>query len=75
MVTIAYVGSMKISMYKGDHNPPHCHVYTSDGREGRFLFDGTYIEGRLKNKEIRLIASWMASNCEGLIEQWKNFQE
>jgi Domain of unknown function (DUF4160) len=59
-----------IRMYFNDHNPPHFHVDTTDGRALVAIADGTLIEGRASARAMREARDWAEVNRDKLFAIW-----
>ena len=59
-----------ITMYHGDHPPPHFHV--SYGRHNaQVLLDGTILAGTLPRRQQRLVWRWAKLHRAELEESWE----
>lgn len=58
-----------ITMYHGDHPPPHFHV--GYGRHNaQILLDGTILAGALPRRQHRLVQRWAKLHQAELEESW-----
>ncbi len=65
--------SVKISMYAGDHNPPHFPVLTGDGKAFMVSIDTLQvIKGTVNAKAFAMAVAWAVNNREMLITRWGN---
>ena len=70
MPTISMFYGIIIRMYYVDHNPPHIHVFY-DNSMARFNFNGEIIEGKLPNKQIKLVQAWIELHRQELEADWE----
>ena len=62
-----------IRMYFGDHNPPHFHVETTEGRALLAIEGLGLIEGNAKAPALKEARAWAAANKERLLTAWREF--
>ena len=71
MACIKIIDSIKIYIYKRDHNPPHFHaIYQEDTAE----YDINTLEvirGKLPNRAHSLVLEWASLHRRELIEDWR----
>lgn len=61
--------------YRGEHNPPHFHVW-HQGKEAVFsINEGDLIEGKLPKKAEKLVTAWAILRKKELKENWKLVRE
>jgi len=60
-------------VYTDDHPPPHVHVKLRDGRECTVDLNNFEIKGRIAEREIREILSWIESNRGFLFDEWQRY--
>jgi len=71
-----YVGNgWKITMYFGDHNPPHFHVVTADGEAKIRISDLSLMRGRISARVLKDVRKWAAGNRALLETAWKECSE
>ncbi len=70
MPSICEFLGMMISMYWGDHPPPHFHVRYGDMRACIDIRTGALIEGDLPRKKLRKIEEWRKLHIDELLENW-----
>lgn len=70
MPTISMFYGILIRMYYDDHNPPHIHALYGDD-EACYDFNGQVIDGKLPNKQERLVLAWIEIHKEELEANWK----
>ncbi|MBZ0202480.1 MAG: DUF4160 domain-containing protein [Ignavibacteria bacterium] len=65
-----------ISMYFGDHNPPHFHAKYGDQEALISIDDLSIIEGRINKRAYELVKEWALMHKSELQKDWelvKNF--
>jgi hypothetical protein len=71
MPTISFFFGIVIQMYWREHNPPHLHAFYQ-GREALFeIMTGKIIGGSLPSKAQRIVADWIETHREILMENWE----
>jgi hypothetical protein len=71
MPVIARLGGCTITMYAGDHPPPHFHVRTRDGREALIVIAGLgVLSGCLARRELIEALKWAQANIPLLAFRW-----
>lgn len=63
----------RVLMYLNDHPPPHVHVKLRDGRECTVDLNNFESKGRIAEREIREVLSWIESNREFLFDEWQRY--
>lgn len=72
MPTIIRLPKSKITMYAGDHNPPHFHVLANDGAEAWVeLKTMTVIWGAVNRPALNEALAWAGNNAAQLAAKWK----
>lgn len=51
------------------HHKPHIHVYYGEN-EASVALDGTVLEGKLPQRQYRMLSGWLAIHEEELYEAW-----
>ena len=51
------------------HHKPHIHVYYGES-EASVAIDGTVLEGRLTQRQYRMLSGWLAIHEEELYDAW-----
>lgn len=75
MPIISIFYDITISMYFGDHPPPHVHA-DYGGREALVrIVDGKIIVGRLPKAAHRLVRQWLALHREALLANFERVQD
>jgi len=73
MPCIKIIDSVKIYMYRRDHNPPHFHAQYAEYEE---LIEiktlETYI-GRIPRKQRKKVVNWAKKNQSYLMDKWKEY--
>jgi hypothetical protein len=59
-----------IRMYQ-DHNPPHCHISTTDGEVQISLVDLSVMRGKVAPRHYRIGMTLIRENLDSLREEWK----
>ena len=59
-----------ITMYYGDHPPPHFHVRHNEDNAEFSIEDLTIIEGSLSSRDRRLVREWASARQAELWEAW-----
>ena len=61
-----------ITMYAGDHRPPHFHA-RFNGKEALFdIINGVFVKGRLPSREARLVLAWYEIHKDELMVNWND---
>lgn len=72
MPTITRLPNATITMYAGDHLPPHFHVRMNDGREALVVIETfAIISSSLKPRELAPALEWAAANKQTLTAKWQ----
>ena len=73
MPTIRMFFGIIIRMYcgKGEHNPPHFHVYYNEFKALVDIHKSEIIEGNLPKKQSKLVLAWAEIHKEELIADWQ----
>lgn len=72
MPTLARLSGCTLTMYAGDHLPPHFHVRMADGREALIeLGTLAILRGSLRPRERADVMAWASSNTLLLATRWK----
>ncbi|HEY4124259.1 MAG TPA: DUF4160 domain-containing protein [Rhizomicrobium sp.] len=71
MPTLYAAGSWKITMYAGDHNPPHFHIVTRERTEAQVAIATlTVLRGNVRASVLRAALTWAAKNRSLLERTW-----
>jgi hypothetical protein len=70
----ADTGDWKITMYFGDHNPPHFHIVTPDEEALVEIATLEIIEGRVPRAVLKPALEWARENKALLLAKWEAFQ-
>lgn len=72
MPTVIRLQKSKITMYAGDHNPPHFHVLAHDGAEAWVeLATLVVIWGAVDRAALKESQAWASENAALLKAKWK----
>lgn len=72
MPTVIRLQKSKITMYAGDHNPPHFHVLAHDGAEAWVeLATLNVIWGAVDRAALKESLAWASENAALLKAKWK----
>ncbi len=69
MPTISMFYGILIKMYYDEHQPPHFHAYYNENK-ALFDLDGNLLEGKMPNKQTKLIQAWTIIHKEELLANW-----
>lgn len=70
MPTLALFDGIRITMYWGDHPPPHFHA-EADGEMARIaIWTGRILRGQLRASAGRKVEAWRKRNLAGLMTAW-----
>lgn len=70
MPTISMFYGILVRMYYDDHQPPHFHAFYGDYK-AIFNFEGEIIEGKMPNKQFKLIVAWSEIHKDELLANWE----
>jgi len=73
MPTISFFYGIVVQMFSYDnqqHHNPHIHVVYQDYEAVFSIEDGSIIEGKMPNKQRRLMEAWIEIHKEELIADW-----
>jgi hypothetical protein len=72
MATLIRLQKSKLTMYPGDHNPPHFHVLANDGSEALIdLANLRAIDGTVRPAVLKEALAWASQNVALLATKWK----
>jgi hypothetical protein len=72
MATLIRLQKSRLTMYAGDHNPPHFHVLASDGCEALIdLASLRVIDGTVRPAVLKEALAWASQNVALLATKWK----
>ena len=63
-----------ISMYPGDHNPPHFHVRYNEFRAIIEIEDKKVI-GEMPNRALKIVFEWLDIHKKELMDNWNKLQK
>ena len=71
MPTVIRLSKSKITMYAGDHHPPHFHVLASDGAEAWVALSSLeVIWGAVSRAALKEAMAWAGQHRFLLAEKW-----
>ncbi|WP_051591210.1 DUF4160 domain-containing protein [Bacillus sp. UNC438CL73TsuS30] len=69
------IGNVEVRIWNNDHPPPHFHAISRGHFDVRVSIETSTIltvkNGKIRNKDARVIESWAEDNKELLRERWK----
>jgi len=68
MPTIDYINGIKISVYNGEHRPPHIHATYNEYEVLIVIGTGEIYAGNLPNKQLRHVFNWVSKNSDWALE-------
>jgi hypothetical protein len=72
MATLTRLPRSRLTMYAGDHSPPHFHVLANDGSEALIdLASLCVIEGTVRPAVLKEALAWAGQNVALLATKWK----
>lgn len=72
MPTLARLSKSKLTMYAGDHNPPHFHILANDGTEAWVaLATLQVIWGGVPAAALKEALAWAGANAAPMATKWK----
>lgn len=72
MATLIRLQKSRLTMYAGDHNPPHFHLLASDGCEALIdLASLRVIDGTVRPAVLKEALAWASQNVALLATKWK----
>jgi len=72
MPTLVRLDTCKLTVYAGDHNPPHFHVMANDGKEALVeIATLSVIQGTVKAATMREALAWAVTNRAAINAKWK----
>jgi hypothetical protein len=63
------IGGISITVFGGDHLPPHFHAI-GDGRRAKIELDGTVVYSTLRPKELKSVLRWAKANRLTIVAEW-----
>ena len=63
-----------ISMYPGDHNPPHFHVRYNEFRAIIEIEDKNVV-GEMPNRALKIVFEWLDIHKKELMDNWNKLQK
>jgi len=75
MPTLLDKRSWKITMYFGDHNPPHFHIVTRGGGEAQVeIATLALLAGEVDARILAAAREWAVERKEFLFAKWEEFR-
>jgi hypothetical protein len=75
MPTLLDRRSWKITMYFGDHNPPHFHIVTKTGQEAQIAIATlTVMAGEVDKRVLDAVIEWVSKNKTLLLVKWLQYR-
>lgn len=72
MPTLARLSGCAITLYAGDHLPPHFHVRTKDSKEALIVIHTlAVLSGALAQRELTEALAWAQGNRAVLLQKWQ----
>lgn len=72
MPTLARLAGSALTLYAGDHLPPHFHVRLHDGREALVeIATLSVLRGSVTRRELAEALAWAEANRATLVDKWK----
>lgn len=71
MPTISNFFGIRISMFYGEHNPPHFHAQYQDFNAVYGIRDGKRIKGKMPPKLEKIIFDWAKQYRKELLDNWE----
>ncbi len=70
MPVVSYFYGIKITMYFGDHSPPHFHVIFAEHEAKIAIDSGRVIAGALPRGTLKLVKQWAMLHKDELATNW-----
>ena len=71
MPEIANIGSIRITMYYDDHNPPLFHAEYAGQKAVVDIQRARIITGALPSKQLKITLGWAAMHQDELMDNWE----
>lgn len=71
MPEIASIGSIRITMYYDDHNPPHFHAEYGEQKAVIDIQKARVLRGSLPAKQLKIILGWTVMRQDDLMHNWE----
>ena len=62
-----------ISMYPGDHNPPHFHVRYNEYR-AIIEIENEIVTGEMPNRALKFVFEWLGLHRNEMMDNWSKLQ-
>ncbi|MEM1322085.1 MAG: DUF4160 domain-containing protein [Bacteroidota bacterium] len=73
MPCIKIIDSIKIYLYRRDHNPPHFHAIYAEYEELILIQSLETYSGQIPAKQRKKVIKWAKANQSYLMKIWKEF--
>ena len=70
MPEIASIGSIRITMYYDDHNPPHFHAEYGGQKAIVDIQKARILQGALPAKQLKIVLGWTVMHHDELMIDW-----
>lgn len=74
MPRLATFDGIVISMYAGDHAPPHVHAYYGEHEALIVITTGNVIEGSLPTTKMTRVQTWLEENRDDVMAKWRELE-
>lgn len=71
MLTVKRFANARIELRARDHDPPHCYVVFSDGRDVLVELSNLTVRGSISARMLREALTWIAEHQAELLEHWR----
>ena len=71
MPEISLFYGIRITMYYGDHNPPHFHAEYTGHRALVDVLSGCVLRGSLPSRQLNLVLAWNELHRDELMQNWQ----
>jgi len=68
MPTIESFNGIKVSVFNGEHRPPHFHVVYNEFEVLIQIQDGKIYAGSLPKKQLKQVADWLSDNSVWILQ-------
>jgi len=62
--TIDYFNGIKISVYNGEHRPPHIHAIYNEFEVSILIENKVIYAGELPNRQLKNVLDWLSVNSD-----------
>lgn len=64
-----------ITMFYGDHDPPHFHVFYEGEKSKINILTGEVMEGNISRRALRLVQDWIELHNDELIDTFEKIKK